>query len=54
MFAFLSSIAPSSFALAMSVAAGGFWITLRAHHRLQRRRILMRYAEPCRRCGARN
>jgi hypothetical protein len=54
MIAFISSLPASGVALAMGVAVGGFWITVRAHHRLERRRILMRMHEPCRRCGARN
>lgn len=52
--AFMSSLPASGVALAMGVAIGGFWITVRSHHRLERRRNLMRPAEPCRRCGARN
>jgi hypothetical protein len=54
MIAFLSSLPASGIALAMGVAVGGFWVTVRAHHRLHRRQRLMRLAEPCRRCGARN
>lgn len=52
--AFMSSLPASGLALAMGLAAGSFWITVRAHHRLERRRAIMRHMEPCRRCGARN
>jgi hypothetical protein len=52
--AFLTSLPGGSAALAIGMAAAGFWITVRAYHRLERRRFLMRQAEPCRRCGARN
>jgi hypothetical protein len=51
MFHFLSSF-PA--ALVMCAAAAGFFLTVRVNHRLQRRRFLMRHADPCRRCGARN
>jgi hypothetical protein len=54
MIAFMSSLPASGLALAMGLAAGSFWITVRAHHRLERRRAIMRHMEPCRRCGARN
>jgi hypothetical protein len=54
MIAFMSSLPASGVALAVGLAAGGFWITVRAHQRLERRRQLMRVHAPCRRCGARN
>jgi len=42
------------YALLAGVAAGGFWLTVRVHHRWERRKVIMRHVEPCRRCGARN
>lgn len=50
MIAFLSSLPAGGVALAMGVAAGGFWLTVRTRER--RRKV--RETHVCRRCGARN
>jgi hypothetical protein len=53
MIAFISSLPGSGLALAMGVAVGGFWLTVRTRDRRERRKSAA-HPQPCRRCGARN
>ena len=46
--------ASADVATLVGIVAGTAWLTLHLNHRFQRRRHLLRGAEPCRRCGARN
>jgi hypothetical protein len=53
MIAFISSLPASGLALAMGVAVGGLWLTVRTRERRERRKSTG-HCQPCRRCGARN
>ena len=50
----ISALTATGVALTMGAVIGGFWIAIRVPQRLKRRRKILRQADPCRRCGARN